>query len=249
MAKAQRRRQPIRTRRSITSAAPVQLNRLVRGWSGPDGSRVRLARPAEASEVDRLLKLTGEAMDPAMVEAIATDVIAFGIRSALAERGSPTEPLRTFLVRGLTSGESTSVMAGLSTVLVAEDRAGDVIGALFALPPAGVIAAGVEGGVPPMIAMSAALTVVKIKGVAVAERVQGRGHGAELLKRAWQLYLHLDYYLAYGQFKVGTGLERYYPRRGFEVLAEGEGVSLQERLGVPLGIRPEPGERLFARWR
>jgi len=100
-----------------------------------------------------------------------------------------------------------------------------------------------------MIAMSVALTVVKFKAVGVAEHARSRGLGAELLKRAWQLYLHLDFYLAYGQFKVGTGLEHYYPGRGFEVLAEGEGVSLQERLGVPLAIRPEPGERLFARWR
>ena len=221
----------------------------MRGWSGPDGSRLRLARPAEADQVDQLLQLTGETIDEAMVDAIKSDEIAAGIREVLATPGSPAEPLRGFLVRGLSAGRSAAVMTGLASVLVAEDRTGAVAGALFALPPAGVIAGVIAGGVPPGQAMSLALSVVKIKGVAVAETHRGRGLGAELLKRAWQLYLHLDFYLAYGQFQVGTGLERYYPRHGFEVLAEGEGLWLEDRLGVPLGIRPEPGERLFARWR
>ena len=33
------------------------------------------------------------------------------------------------------------------------------------------------------------------------------------------MYFQLNYLLAYGQFRAGSGLERYYRRLGFDVLA------------------------------
>lgn len=54
---------------------------------------------------------------------------------------------------------------------------------------------------------------------------------------------------ACGQFRASSGLETYYRRLGFDVLALGEGISLSERLTVPIGLNPESGERFFLRWR
>lgn len=68
-------------------------------------------------------------------------------------------------------------------------------------------------------------------------------------RRCLQLYFQLGYYAAYGQFASGSSLETYYTRQGFEVLREGEGLDLTMNLGLPFGIQPEPGERLFVRWR
>ncbi len=36
---------------------------------------------------------------------------------------------------------------------------------------------------------------------------------------------------------------------GFDVLASGEGISLSERLALPVGLTPESGDRFFLRWR
>ncbi len=43
---------------------------------------------------------------------------------------------------------------------------------------------------------------------------------------------------AYGQFRADSSLETYYRRLGFDVLARGEGISLSERLTVPIGLNP-----------
>lgn len=123
------------------------------------------------------------------------------------------------------------------------------IGALHALPPASVLAQVMGKGVPAELATVGAFAVVKIRAVAVAESARGQGVAAALLKRCLQLYFQLGYFVAYGQFSNGSGLETYYARQGFQVLGDGEGLDLGPNLGLPFGIQAEPGERLFLRWR
>lgn len=59
----------------------------------------------------------------------------------------------------------------------------------------------------------------------------------------------MDYLLAYGQFRADSGLDNYYSRLGSDVLATAAGISLSERLAMPVGLTPGPGERFFLRWR
>ncbi|HEX5297910.1 MAG TPA: hypothetical protein VFW50_13060 [Streptosporangiaceae bacterium] len=75
-----------------------------------------------------------------------------------------------------------------------------------------------------------------------------QGIRTALLGTCLQLYFQLGYLLAYGQFRAGSGLDTYYRRLGFDVLAPGEGISLTERLGMSVGLAPESGKRFFLRW-
>ena len=92
--------------------------------------------------------------------------------------------------------------------------------------------------------MVGATAVVKIKGVAVQESARGAGIGSALIRSCTERYFPLGYFLVYGQFRTGSGLETYFPRLGFEVLGPGQGLPLQA-LGLPIHIRPELGEQLF----
>ena len=90
---------------------------------------------------------------------------------------------------------------------------------------------------------------MKINGIAVDKTSRGQGIGTALTSICLTLYFQLDYLLAYGQFRADSGLETYYSRLGFDVLAPGEGISLREGLAIPVGLAPESGERFFLRWR
>ena len=104
-------------------------------------------------------------------------------------------------------------------------------------------------GIPVQFALVGTAAIVKINGIAVDETSRSKGIGTALLGTCLQMYFQLNYLLAYGQFRAESGLEHYYSRLGFDVLAPGEGISLSERLAMPIGLTPESGERFFLRWR
>jgi hypothetical protein len=56
----------------------------------------------------------------------------------------------------------------------------------------------------------------------VDENARGIGIGA-VVTHCTDLYFELGYRLAFGQIRLGSGLETYYPKLGFKVLAEGVG--------------------------
>jgi GNAT superfamily N-acetyltransferase len=111
------------------------------------------------------------------------------------------------------------------------------------------MAQATSAGVPVQLALVGTAAIVKINGVAVDEASRSQGIGTAMIGTCLQLYFQLDYLLAYGQIRAGSGLEGYYRRLGFDVLAPAEGISLSERLTLPIGLTPEPGERFFLRWR
>lgn len=54
--------------------------------------------------------------------------------------------------------------------------------------------------------------------------------------------------LAYGSFKVGSGLGDFYAARGFEVLPRGAGINMWVLLGQSVAPGTDGTEQLFARW-
>jgi predicted N-acetyltransferase YhbS len=106
-----------------------------------------------------------------------------------------------------------------------------------------------SAGVRVQLALAGTAAIVKINGIAVDETSRGQGIGTALTSICLTLYFKLDYLLAHGQFRADSGLETYYSRLGFDVLAPGEGISLRERLAIPVGLSPESGERFFLGWR
>jgi transcriptional regulator with XRE-family HTH domain len=75
------------------------------------------------------------------------------------------------------------------------------------------------------MALFGTAAVVKINGLAVDQASRETGIGTALISTCLQLYFQLGYRLAYGQFSVGSGLETYYRRLGFDVFAPGERAS------------------------
>ncbi|WP_067821940.1 GNAT family N-acetyltransferase [Actinomadura kijaniata] len=225
---------------SLDRIPNITPERLVTGWAAARGSRVRGMAEGEGEQVRRLWEPLG--LDPEALAALDDPdtgrLLPVGLRHG-------QEALLAELGARAADGDTLRTLAGLSAVLVAQDRTGRIVGALQAAPPGGLLARAVDRGVPPAQALTAVLAVVRIRAVAVAEHARGQGIGAALLHRCLQLYFRLGYHLAYGGFPEGSGLERYYARLGFEVAAPGEGIPLS----LPFGISPEPGERLFHRWR
>lgn len=89
--------------------------------------------------------------------------------------------------------------------------------------------------------------MVRFKGLGVNDDARRAGIGSALLRTGMRLWAQLGYLLIYGQIRTGEGLERYYPRFGFTVLDARVPIPLT-RLGVPMGISPEPGEQLIVHW-
>jgi GNAT superfamily N-acetyltransferase len=136
----------------------------------------------------------------------------------------------------------------LSLALVAE-RDQSIVGALYALPPGGFIVGIINQGIEIPRAMVVAVSVIKIKAVAVDSANRGQGIASALLTGCVRLYDQLGYHLLYGSFAVGSGLETFYSDRGFEVLPVGGSIPLDIIVGRPVHLGTERTERLFARWR
>ena len=221
---------------------PATADRLVTGWAGPGGTRIRLARPGDTDHVSRLLALADLSLDPAVGAVIKAGTVASTLLRGL-EHGT-SDMLRP-LVEAAAAGNPDGAMPGLVLVLVAEGREGCLGGVVQAVPPTNVLADGVDGGVPVL----GAAKVAKIRALAVAEDARGMGIGETLIRRSVGIYRQLGYCLVYGQFPTGSGLENYYSRQGFTVLDEGQHIDLR-RLGLPIHIRTDPSEpeRLFLRW-
>ncbi len=218
---------------------------LAQGWPGPDGSWLRLVQAGEAAQVERLFGAAGIPLTPDLAAHIdAGDVATTSLQGLV---GGP-DRLLGLLAEALAAGDPTSVLPGLVTVLVAVERTGELTGALLAAPPSSALAAAAADGVELERVMYAAVTVTNVQAVAVDARARGRGLGTALLRRCAQLHHQLGFYLMYGQFRSDSGLDAYYSRRAFEVLPEGDGIPLA-RLGLPIRIGADIGERLFLRWR
>ncbi|WPO76236.1 GNAT family N-acetyltransferase [Streptomyces sp. KN37] len=154
------------------------------------------------------------------------------------------------LVRAAAGGGLKAAAAAMSLPLVAQDREGQVLGALLAVPSGTVISTVTRLPGHEQHALLSMLKHGKIKAVAVSEDARGQGIGAALLKRCVQLYWQLDYMLLFGGFETPRALGPYYTRQGFTVLRSGQTIDVGTLLaGVPIQLGAGPGETLFYWWR
>ena len=226
---------------------------LAEGLPRPAGVKLRSARPGESDEANQLLRLAGVEFHPGVARAIETRVISSALLRAL-EPGHRTELLDDLAaVAGAGSDEAMRALAGMDAVLVAEDAAGELVGAIWAGPPFKRFLEIEEAGVSFVQARWAGpAAVVKLRSLGVDENARGAGIGMALVTHCTQLYFELGYRLAFGQIRSGFGLETYYPKLGFEVLPEEKPIRIDGLLGLPfseVGINAKPQERLIARWR
>jgi GNAT superfamily N-acetyltransferase len=221
-------------------------DRLLKGSSGPGGTRIRLARPGDIGQVTRLLELVDLRLDPAVGTVIEAGAVASTLLLGL-DHGS--DAMLHPLGEALAADRPEDAMPGLIWVLVAEGRDGSLHGMLLAVPPTNVLGDGIQGGVPVPAVVAGAARITKLRAVAVVEEARGSRLGETLIKRTVRTYRQLGFRLIYGQFSIGSGLETYYARQGFTVLDEGQNIDLR-RMNLPIIIRSDPSdpERLFVRW-
>ncbi|MGG2463806.1 GNAT family N-acetyltransferase [Streptomyces sp. RGM 3693] len=228
------------------SGVRLTRQRLVDGVAGPDGARIRLARPEEGPRVGELLKLATDEIEQAHIDGVAAGKCGTWLLDGLAGHD---RAMTEQLVRAAYGGKLQEGALSLSLPLVAQDRDGELVGALLALPPGTVVQTVQQAGYEQH-ALLAMLKYAKIKGLAVAEAARGRGMGAALLKRCAQLYWQLDFMLLFGEFEVERALGSFYARQGFTVLEPGESTDVGFLLtGRPISLGAGPGEQLFFRWK
>lgn len=243
MAKKTRKK---RTRPSSAVARVTARKLKEEGLPGPSGTRIRYPAPGEASTVGDLLKAAVDDLESGqVVEALAEGRCGTFLLDAL-----DGAKLTALLGRAATGGDLPAAAAAMSLPLVAQDRDGQLVGALLTVP-SGTIAtmAGRLPGEAPYDLVSM-LKYAKIKALAVREDARGTGIGAALLKRCVQIHWQLDYHMLFGEFETQRALGPYYARQGFSILDPEQTIDVGTVLaGFPMQMGSEPGEALFYRWR
>ncbi|UWS69839.1 GNAT family N-acetyltransferase [Streptomyces noursei] len=200
--------------------------------------RALLARLEESHGGGELLKAATVEIEQAHLDGAAAGQCGTWLLEGLSgvDRAL-TEPL----VRAAAEGRLQEAALALTLPLVAQARDGELVGALLALPPGKVVQTVRDAGYPQH-ALLAMLNYVKIKALAVAQKAQGQGLGAALLKRCTQLYWKLDFMLLYGEFETECALRPFYERQGFTVLEPGKCTDVGYALtGRPIGLGAGPG--------
>jgi GNAT superfamily N-acetyltransferase len=218
---------------------------LVNGWGGPRGTTVRLARPADLDQIVALADMAGGPVEDQMQAGLKDSVAATALLRAL-QAGSKNPLIRQ--VTNVLKGAGPQPFVGMSMVLVAV-QSDQVVGALYSLPPLNFISQLVNAGVPAPAAMMSSTAVAKIRALAVDPQARSLGIASHLLETAVQLYDRIGFYLLYGYFDLGSGLETFYSARGFQIMPIGQGVNMDPIVGYPATLDAGPGEQMFARWR
>ncbi|GAB2765726.1 GNAT family N-acetyltransferase [Streptomyces bullii] len=229
------------------SSRPVRLSadRLRKGWPGPAGTRVRLATAADTDTVDALLDTAGARLIPALRSSIEQGTAGAALLDGLD--GTTKTFFEDFARRTIGHSMADS-MASVSLTLVAVDEQDRPIGALSVTAPGTIIERALEHGYSNVQAVTLSVAIAKVHGLAVAEQARGQGLASFLLKRAWQVYDQLDYFLLYGSFETERDLGAFYKGCGYTVHAPGEGFLL-DRIDLPFGIHAGPDQCVFTRWR
>ncbi|MET9914362.1 GNAT family N-acetyltransferase [Streptomyces sp. NPDC006476] len=228
------------------SSRPVRLsaNRLRKGWPGPAGTQVRLATAADTDTIDTLLDMAGVRLIPSLRSALEQGTAGAALLNGL---DSTTKTFFEDFAHRTIGHSLADSIASVSLTLVAADEQHRPIGALCVTAPKTIIEQALEHRYH-MEALTLSVIIGKVHGLAVTEEARGQGLASFLLKRAWQVYDQLDYFLLYGSFETDRKLSAFYKGCGYTVHAPGKGLLL-ERIGLPLEIHARPDQCLFSRWR
>jgi GNAT superfamily N-acetyltransferase len=130
---------------------------------------------------------------------------------------------------------------------------GEVIGALSAGPPGGVIKSCLDQlpHLPPIergkIVMAGLVFVSKLYAVATVPSARGQGVASALIRYYRDVYTRCGFRVLYGEIDAGSGLEPFYRRNGFEMIPAGAALDLYLVFGHEVRVGAGPGERIFAR--
>lgn len=229
----------------VRRTIPLSADRLRAGWPGPAGTRIRRARAQDTEAADTLLEAAGVRLIPALRSAIEDGSEGAALLDGLDGTRETFQKSFALHTAGHTGAES---MSSTSLTLVATDSQDQPVGALSVTAPATVIGKAMDSGYPGDRALALSLFIAKIHGLAVADDARGQGVAGALMKRAWQVYHQLDYFLLYGSYETHRDLGAFYTQCGYTVHAPGEAISL-DCIALPFSVGVEDSECIFTRWR
>jgi hypothetical protein len=222
----------------------LKASRLTRGWPGPGGTILRLARPGESGAVLRLAATAGGELDEQIPAAIEDGTAGSALARAL---DGGREAVTRAAAESLCGG-TPAPLARLAAILVAE-HGGQVVAALCAVPPIGFISQLMDQGIGAPHAIGASMAMTKIEVVAADAVRRGQGIASALLGGCVAVYDKVGYLLIFGAFQPAVGLAGFFSARGFDVQQPGHGLDMEVIVGQPCLLSSDSGEQVFMRWR
>lgn len=244
-----------RARRREQQGAPPQGHRVGRaptptgpvGPVGPVGSapepyQLRMAEAQDMPAVSRLLATTGAADVPDLAGDVASGTVGAVTRALLS--GGDTS---WALAEQMQAGGLQRALKGSATLLVAtHPDEQQPVGMCLTMPPGGVMHQARSVGVTSDALMMMLMGLRKLSAVAVEPGHRRAGLGQALVETAVSLAFRTGTMLIFGETSAKDGLEGWYTRQGFTMLAPKQGLDLQWLIDLPLVVSAVPGERLFA---
>ncbi|MFD4913039.1 GNAT family N-acetyltransferase [Streptomyces virginiae] len=195
--------------------------------------------------MDALLETAGVRLMPALRSSIEEGTAGAALLNGL---DGTTKTFFEDFARRTAGHAMADSMASVSLTLVAADQQDRPIGVLSATAPGTIIERALDHGYSDVEALTLSVAIGKVHGLAVADEARGQGIASTLMKRAWQVYEQLDYFLLYGSFETERALGSLYTGCGYGVHAAGQGFLL-DRIGLPFGVNAGPDQCVFTRWR
>lgn len=256
-----RQQRRARQRAEAKQAARLGLQRLisekdlVQGWPAGANTTIRLATGADVEAMSSLVELAGVALDEYVADGVRNDVVAGALRSGLRSgHDALLQDIARVSTQASSSGDLRPMYLRSALALVAERPGEGVLGTLLAYPPTHVVeryyqaAAALGPREQYKTALVGAVSLIKIKAVAVAPEAQDQRLGSALLRHCEQVYRQCRFTLLYGQMPPARNLERFYAGNGFEVKEPEDYLDVWSIFGLHGGIHADQGERLFAKW-
>ncbi|MGW7319900.1 GNAT family N-acetyltransferase [Streptomyces sp. NPDC054865] len=223
----------------------IPAQRVIDGWP-EQGGTIRRIRPGEWARANELLPAAGVTLDGLSTAAIDSNTLGVALLDGL---DTHIRDFHEHFLESLQGQDLAQQLVPCSMVLVAEDPTGRIVGVCEVIPPTTLIVRMRELGYPDVMAIMLAVTVGKVRGLAVDTAVRGQGWGSALLRRTMQVYDQLGFVTLHGSFDTGSPhLEGFYRGHGFDVLDVGGKIRM-EHLGPALQTGSDDSERMFVRHR
>lgn len=206
------------------------------------GIRIRPAVAGDREVIDELLSAAHTRLNGYTVQGLTDPTRSTGLGWAIHNKNE--------FARALQVGPEEAGYS-LTTLLVAENDANEVVGCILAGPAEHVIETAMAQAPPEdrmRTAVAAFLGLVKLHGISVRPDHRGQGIAAALLRKVVGSYTQAKRLLMYGQFKTTEKLEDFYRSQGFQIPAAGTSLStLTIFRPNDVMLAHEPGYRLFYR--
>lgn len=206
------------------------------------GIRIRPAVGGDREAIDELLSAAHTRLNEYLAKGLTDPTRSTGFGWAIHNKNEFSHALQI--------GPEEAAYS-LTTLLVAENDANEVVGCIYAGPAEHVMDTAMAQ-VPQEDRMRTAITaflgLVKLHGISVRPDHRGQGIAAALLRKVVGSYTQAKRLLMYGQFKTTEELDDFYRGQGFQVPEAGTSLSTLTMFRPnDVVLAHEPGYRLFYR--